>query len=216
MKPFLVLGVVLCFFASTGASQLVYQPNASPAGTHLSWWGCVVAEQIAWFAYDPDGAAASSRYISRSTDGGNTWHYDTIHVAPTTHTVGIMSAVDASTAWAVTVDNSGATSGALFKTTDGGDTWTHQTSAFPGSGGFLNNVHFFDPDNGVCTGDQNGGYFEIYTTTDGGENWVRVPSERIPAGIMGYGAWNYSYAYHGDCFWFADTRNRVYRTTDKG
>jgi hypothetical protein len=217
MKRLIAVAAVFCLFAAMSTSQLVYQPNASPTGTQMWWTGSVVNEQVAWFPYyEAIASGEYSHWISRTTDGGSTWHYDTVHIAPTDHQVGHMSAIDASTAWVVTYDAGGTTSGGMFKTTDGGDTWTQQTSAFPGSGGYLNNVHFFDADNGLCTGDQRDGYFEVYTTSDGGENWVRVPSGQIPAGVPGVQAWANSFTYHGDCFWFADNSNRVYRTTDKG
>jgi len=213
MRPLFSICILLCFTVWVGSAQLVYQPNASPNGTRI-FAGCVVNNQVAWFVYNPDQGPSS--FICRTTDGGSNWSYDTIHAASGKYDLGHMVAIDGFTAWVSSGDISGATSGALFKTTDGGETWTHQTSAFPGSGGYLNNVHFFDADNGLCTGDQNGGYFEIYTTSDGGDTWVRVPSEQIPPAIPGYSAWAFSYAYHGECFWFVDTRNRVYRSTDRG
>jgi len=213
MRPLSSVLILVCLAACAGSAQLVYQPSASPVGTRI-WSGSVVDDQVAWFVINPD--QGPSHFICRTTDGGSSWSYDTIHAALGKYNLGQMVAIDGFTAWVTSEDISGLTSGALFKTTDGGETWTHQTSAFAGSGGYLNNVHFFDSDNGLCTGDQNGGYFEIYTTSDGGDSWVRVPSEQIPAGIPGYSAWAFSYAYHGDCFWFVDTRNRVYRSTDRG
>ncbi len=51
-------------------------------------------------------------------------------------------------------------------------------------------------------GDPIGGYFEIYTTVDGGVTWTRVPQADIPIpyrgewGVVGY------YDVIGDTIWF--------------
>ena len=71
----------------------------------------------------------------------------------------------------------------MYKTTDGGLTWDKQETAFPGFNGNPIVIHFFDSNNGVCVGDPNNGYWAIYTTTNGGTNWIRVPSANIPAPI---------------------------------
>ena len=42
-------------------------------------------------------------------------------------------------------------------------------------------MKFFNSQDGVIFGDPLNGYFEIYTTSNGGNSWSRVPSENIPA-----------------------------------
>ena len=145
----------------------------------------------------------------RTTNGGANWTVSTITGA--TGSIGSsISALDANTAWA-------ATTGGIFKTTDGGLTWTKQGSAFSGTGGFPNVIHFFDANNGICTGEPRGGYWEIYTTTDGGALWSRVPSGNIPAPIpaneIGIGGVAEA---KGNVFWFSTLWGALYKTTDNG
>jgi photosystem II stability/assembly factor-like uncharacterized protein len=75
---------------------------------------------------------------------------------------------------------------------------------------------FFDQNNGFCMGDPVGGEYEIYTTSDGGNSWIKVAAENIPnpltseEGITGY------YSSIGDNAWFGTTKGRVYRSNDRG
>jgi hypothetical protein len=65
-------------------------------------------------------------------------------------------------------------------------------------------------------GDPNGGYFEIYTTTNGGTNWVRTAQANISANQTGeYGYTNMVDAV-GNTAWFGTNKGRLYKTTDKG
>jgi hypothetical protein len=65
-------------------------------------------------------------------------------------------------------------------------------------------------------GDPAGGYFEIYTTTDGGSNWTRIPSASIPAPLAGEYGYTHNYEVLGDILWFGTNRGRIYKTTDRG
>jgi hypothetical protein len=146
----------------------------------------------------------NSQYL-RTTNGGANWTVSTITGATGSTGSGI-TALDAYTAWA-------ATAGGIFKTTDGGLIWTQQLTALP-----FNRIHFFDANNGVCVSDPNGGYWAIYTTTNGGTNWTRVPSANIPAplsgevGIKG----NDEARSAGNTFWFATWGGSLYKSTDRG
>ena len=85
-----------------------------------------------------------------TTDGGQTW--DMVRFSDPS-SVYCIDALNADTAYVVASD--------IYKTTNRGNTWVKQITTF--STGFANCIHFFDPNNGVVTGDPNGGYFEIYT-----------------------------------------------------
>jgi len=149
----------------------------------------------------------NSQYL-RTTDGGTNWTVSTITGATGAAGTSI-TAIDANTAWV-------ATTGGVFKTTDGGSTWAKQTTAFSGSGGYPDAIHFFDSNNGVCVGDPSGGYWDIYTTTNGGTNWTRVPSGNIPSPLTDENrAENGSYSV-GNGFWFGTYNTSLYRTTDRG
>jgi hypothetical protein len=168
-----------------------------------------VDDNVCW------GKNSNNSQFVRTTDGGDNWTVSTVTGAAGLECSGI-SAINANTAWIAMNDPSGVTSGGIFKTTDGGNTWTQQT-AFQGSGGHPNIIHFFDANNGVCVGNPRNGEFEIYTTSNGGNNWNLVPGANIPnplAGELGIEHSNVHSA--GNSFWFQTYANRLYRTTNHG
>jgi photosystem II stability/assembly factor-like uncharacterized protein len=126
--------------------------------------------------------------------------------------------MDANTAYITIKDSTLTTSGGIFKTSDGGKNWTKQSTAFSGAGASPVRVYFFDANNGLAFGQPNDSYWEIYTTTDGGTNWIRVPSANIPApdlnpndaDLAGPGTAS------GNSFWFSSGTCSVYHTTDRG
>ena len=169
-----------------------------------------VDDNICW------GMNHTNSQFLRTTNGGTNWTVSTVTGASGLECSGI-TATDANIAWIAMNDPSGVTSGGIFNTMDGGLTWDKQESAFQGSGGYPNKIHFFDADNGVCVGDPRGGYWEIYTTTDGGSNWIRVPSANIPAPLPGeVGIEHRTEHAVGNIFWFQTLSNSLYRTTDHG
>ena len=177
----------------------------------------VIDKRTAWAtASDGSGGGAKVKDFTRTIDGF-TWESDTIN-APGTYGLSsaMISAIDENTAWVALFDGTNG-GGKIVKTSDGGQNWTHQSSAaFTAPNGFPNVVHFWDANNGWCQGDPNGGYFEFYTTTDGGTTWTRVPEGNIPASESSeYGTVGY-YAVYGDIVWFATNKGRIYKSTNKG
>jgi photosystem II stability/assembly factor-like uncharacterized protein len=179
-----------------------------------------VDENVVWaVGYDGSGSQLNVQEFTKTTDGGDLWVADLIDTAPSDGDSAMICALDDMYAWVPIYTASGTNQG-IWKTSDGGSTWAQQTTA-DFTGGFPNCVHFWDENNGWCMGDPVGGYFEIYTTTDGGDNWVRVPQGNIPApsssaeyGVVGY------YDVVGDTVWFgtqdANYGGRVFKSTDKG
>ena len=169
-----------------------------------------VNDNVCW------GKNSNNSQFLRTTNGGDTWSVSNVTDAAGLECSSI-SALNANTAWIAMNDPSNFTSGGIFKTTDGGSTWTKQITAFPVPGGHPNVIHFFNADNGLCVGNPRGGYWEIYTTADGGTNWSRVPSGNIPAPLSGELGIETSYdPPEGNFFWFPTLGNRLYRTTDLG
>jgi len=179
---------------------------------------CAVDENICWaVGYDGSGSQAPVQEFTRTINGGDLWEADLIDGAPTGGDTAMIFALDDMTAWVPI--HSGTPQG-IWKTSDGGVTWAQQTTA-DFTGGFPNCVYFWNENDGWCMGDPVDGYFQLYTTTDGGDNWVRVPTENIPApsssieyGVVGY------YDVIGDTVWFGTQDQtlggRVYKSTDKG
>jgi len=169
-----------------------------------------VDDNVCW------GKNSNNSQFVRTTDGGNNWTVSTVTGASGLECSGI-SAINANTAWIAMNDPSNVTSGGIFKTTNGGSNWVRDTTAFQGSGGHPNVIHFFDANNGLCVGNPRGGYWEIYTTADGGTNWARVSSVNIPAPLSGELGIEHSNVHSaGNSFWFQTYANRLYRTTDHG
>ena len=147
--------------------SVLAQFNVCPTGSYTQGvvFAHAVDEQIYWAVRrDVPGTIVT-------TDGGNTWAVNSF-VDPKNFGVSCVHAFNADIAFLV--------ASTIFKTTDRGTTWSAATGVFTNPSSFPNTIHFFDQNNGVAMGDPVDGYFEIYTTTNAGVNWVRVPSSNIP------------------------------------
>ncbi|KAA9339548.1 T9SS type A sorting domain-containing protein [Hymenobacter busanensis] len=122
---------------------------------------------------------------AKSTDGGATWTKGDLQIG-TGYTVGQFVAIDANTAFVMSY---GATTGGgeVRRTTDGGATWVNLNGAnqvnFTLAGSFPDAMTFFDANNGVVFGDPQPagtGPFQVYTTSNGGNTWTRVPAANLP------------------------------------
>jgi photosystem II stability/assembly factor-like uncharacterized protein len=215
MRTILVLGfwlTMLCF-PSPMFSQWIVQHSGLPASLNPTLILSAVDSNVCWGVQSDIQVGVSNPKGVVTTDGGDHWSLIQLPVSSGLKPVSI-AALNKDTAWIALYDSSQLTSGGIFKTTDGGLSWIKQSSAFPGAGGNPDRIYFFDADNGLCTGQPRNGYWEIYTTSDGGTNWTRVPSADIPAMEPGdrlgpgTGADN--------SFWFNTASCSVYRTTDRG
>ncbi len=206
-RVFLLL-LTISLAAMAQSPWILQRASGLPNSVNPSVVFSAVDENICW------GINTNNSQYLRTTDGGTNWTVSTITGATGLKGGGI-SAIDANTAYVAMNSN---TNDGIYKTTDGGLTWVKQGSAFSGSGGFPNVVHFFNANNGVCAGDPRGGYWEIYTTTDGGANWSRVPSGNIPPPLSGESgiSGNEAKVVVGNSFWFSTWAGSLYRTTDRG
>ena len=187
---------------------LVYT-SANAQWVHISINGAyrysdAVNDQIFW------AGRSDVTGTSCTTDGGQTWEMSTF-TDPKGWPVYCIDALNHDTAFTTT--------STIYKTTDGGTTWTAATGVFNNALSFPNVIHFFDQNNGVAMGDPVEGYFEIYTTTNGGDNWVRVPSGNIPAALTDEIGIVSQFAVYNNTIWFgtfATTAIRIFRSTDMG
>jgi Secretion system C-terminal sorting domain len=174
----------------------------------------------AWF-YAVDGSGSGDLYQqwARTTDGGETWTIGDIILPSAEYQVGGIHAISATKCY-ISVHAAGLVTiqGGIWVTEDAGVTWTKQITASynTGSDSFANFVHFFDAQNGVTMGDPASNYFEIYTTSNGGTNWVRVPSANIPAPLTGEYGYTNIYETFGDNLWLGTNKGRMLRSSDKG
>lgn len=180
--------------------------------------GISIVDSLTLWAWAFDGFDPNNPILqfTRTMDGGDHWKADSI-MLPSVQGYGMSNlyAVSKDTAYAAVFGPSGG--GKILQTTNGGKEWVAQTSAsFAAPNGFPNVVYFFNRSNGVCMGDPNNNYFEIYTTSNGGSTWTRVPSGNIPAKVTDEtGTTNY-YDAKGDTIWFGTSNGRVFRSVNKG
>jgi hypothetical protein len=176
-----------------------------------------VDTNIVWIcSYDGSAGGANRQDFSRTIDGGMNWTAGVVPV-PASHDWGMIFALNADTAWSVFYDAVATNGGGIWKTMDGGVTWAQQDSGLIyDATSFPNVVHFWDADTGWTMGDPNTLDYEMYTTVDGGDNWVRVPLANVPPPLNGeYGIVGH-YNVIGDTIWFDTNKGRVYRSIDKG
>ncbi|MBS7785688.1 T9SS type A sorting domain-containing protein [Flavobacterium sp. CYK-55] len=195
------------------------QPAASTGMRSIS----IVDDNTVWLSNScgTTGCTTIRRY-SLSTDSGVSWTTNAIDLGASAANLEIANicGVSATTAFASVFPKASGALGGIWKTTDAGLSWARQaTASFNSADGasFCNLVHFWDENNGVTMGDPAGGYFEIYTTTNGGSVWTRVPSGSIPAPIDAaeYGLTN-QFTVTGDVIWIGTTFGRILKSTDHG
>lgn len=181
----------------------------------------IVDASVIW-AIALDNSAAPDYTIkefTKSTNGGETWTSGTIDLGANTTGLGItsISAISDEIAW-ITAAPDVSDLGGVWKTTDGGLTWTKQATALftNPDDSYTSFVHFWDASNGVTGGDTESGTFEIYTTSDGGNNWNRVIGANIPASLVGETGYVGVTSVIGNTFWFGTSAGRIFKSTDKG
>jgi photosystem II stability/assembly factor-like uncharacterized protein len=211
-KMFYFVFSVMCFSSPLFSQWSIIQHSGLPDSQNPTLVFAVVDSNVCW-GFQP---WISNPKCVLTTDGGNHWQLVSLPAVTGVHLLSGY-AIDMNIAWIVLDDTAGTSNGGIFKTINGGNDWIKQGTAYPGAGGHPSEIYFFNADSGLCVGEPRNGYWEIYTTTDGGTNWIRVPSASIPApapedftgdGISRAGA--------GNCFWFNSASCSVYRTTDKG
>ncbi len=216
MNRKILLSVFLLIIALSGNSQFVLKPlNYQVSGDYYSpYYYSIVNEDQVWLGtkHNSISGADTYTYAVHTTDGGDTWIFDSIPV-PGQPNICNVSAVDASTVFYVFVDNW--SNGSIWKTTDGGTTWIQKTTN-QFQGGFADFYHAFNASEGIAVGDPNCGYFEIYTTADGGDSWARTDSSDIPAPLPGEMGLTDGFSSFGDNIWFASNIGRCFKSTDHG
>lgn len=177
----------------------------------------VDADTIWVSAYDGTNTANYITEFSTSTDGGNNWNAGTIATGIIGAGIGNISAINSLTAWAAIFHPTQAVAGGIWKTIDKGVSWTQQSTAAFSAASFPDIVFFWDANNGIAIGDPIGGYFEVYTTTNGGTNWLRTPNTANQlTNISAEYAYINGFSVVGNTLWMGTNKGRIFKTTDKG
>ncbi len=181
----------------------------------------IVDENVTWLNMEIGNSSENSiRRFSKTLDGGFVWASAEIDLgsdAPNLEIANI-SGTSASEAYAAVFPKTSNVQGGIWKTIDGGVHWNRQNSTdFSDESSYPNLVHFWNQNQGVAMGDPAGGYFEIYTTTNGGVNWSRVSISEalIPLAADEYGMRN-KYTVTENTIWILTTYNRLLKSSDRG
>lgn len=187
-------------------------------------WGIAMKYEVATDGYE--WVAMDSLVFTKTSDGGETWTGGTIPMGEEPYASNICP-INADTAWATGVDIDYVSY--IMRTGDGGQTWQRQfEDGFSTASSYINFVHFWDAQNGIAIGDPAESdndpepFFEIYKTSDGGQNWTRVGSDQIPAMLPDEFGFGGNYCTFGDHIWFSTfdfvTYNwlRIFHSTDRG
>ncbi|MBI5538481.1 MAG: C10 family peptidase [Bacteroidia bacterium] len=166
-------------------------------------------------AFDGSGGTTTVREFTRTVNGGITWTPGVINFTnATNYGVANIFAFDDSICYAAMFPT-GSTGGVIVKTVDAGNTWS--TANSPGfSTSWLDFVHFFNTNDGVCVGDPAGNDFVIYTTANGGTTWTQVSIASLPNCLSGEAGITNLYDAFGNTIWFGTSSGRVYKSSNKG
>jgi photosystem II stability/assembly factor-like uncharacterized protein len=151
--------------------------------------------------------------VARTNNGGQTWDTVSLRLSPESY-FGPLFAIDSLTAWLVVSQGDFG----IYKTTDGGLNWNKQSAGFTETS-FPDLVYFWNKNEGFVLGDADGGnlnYLEIYTTTDGGDTWTRVPSDKVPPEVTSTVNTPKVLSVINDTAWVSASPGYILRSTDKG
>ncbi|MEO8764911.1 MAG: hypothetical protein ABI416_11515 [Ginsengibacter sp.] len=164
-------------------TQFVFSPwHTRSSGVSITQRGIIEMsepDQFTCYGLLFDGDYNPGHDITVTHDGGATWHEQSIAGLENKYLFGV-AATTPRIAHLIGYDPNGG--GIVSRTTDGGMHWDPEAvNAYTDPVSFPDDIQFFNPANGVIFGDSRDGYYEIYTTHNGGNTWNRVPSDRIPA-----------------------------------
>jgi photosystem II stability/assembly factor-like uncharacterized protein len=213
-RIFLFLGLIVCgssYGQWTAQSSGFLTPDRKVVDLFA------INPNIVWAVAKDNGGSSPCRDFTKTINGGTNWLTGTINSAPTSYDFSNITAIDENVAW-VAMHNTIGSGGGVYKTTDGGANWFQQGGGviFTGATSLPNSVYFWNANNGVVLGNPSAGYFEIYTTNNGGTTWTRVPSINIPTPQAGEVGTNDKFCFYGATIWFTSSAGRVFKSTNAG
>ena len=156
------------------------------------------------------------RRYSKTIDGGTTWTTGAIDLGADGANLEInnIHGISATVAYAAVCPKTQTAVGGVWKTTDGGTVWIRQ-DAFNNAGSNPELAYFWNANNGVAVGDPVNGYFEIYTTSNGGANWTRTASSPAIMSIdQNESGLPNKFTVTGNTIWAGTTFGRILKSAD--
>ena len=209
--------IPMCFHAQNFWTEVIpFSNDVNLSSLHMS----IVDENIIWVSGTAFLSPGNSQERwSYSSDGGYTWNTGIIDLNNPDLVVSSISALSANKAYVSVFSKNSGSFGGVWITEDSGTTWTNQpTASFNSSSdSFANFIHFWDNNTGVVVGDPVSGFFEIYTTMNGGTDWNPVQQLNIPLPIdANEYALTDKYETQGNSIRFATTFGRIFTSDDFG
>jgi photosystem II stability/assembly factor-like uncharacterized protein len=204
-----ILSLPLSLLLAAHSATAQWTPQSSVTDAELRGLS-VISADAAW-------ASGQRGTVVRTTDGGRHWVADTIPTAAKLD-VRAIAATSPMIAHALSI----ADSGRIFRTSDGGHTWSPRFMSLR-KGSFLDAIRFWDARHGIAVSDPVDGRFLLVTTSDGGDSWTEVPTDRLPLALPNEGA----FAASGSCLatygsndvWFVTggaAVARIFHSSDRG
>lgn len=208
-----LLGLAMMLFFNNGLqAQWTIQKTALPDNIlGVYTFSAVDANTIWTVPYSYSGC----NKLVKTSDGGKTWELITVTGGEGLAFAG-MHALDVNNVWVAMWPSGTSTDSAIFYSSDGGKSWVQQETAFCKTCGYISFIHFFNKKEGITVGDPNGGQFEIYFTSNGGEKWEAINSKNIPMPDIGETPVASNFETFGDNIWFGTTEGRLFRSVDRG
>ena len=168
-----------------------------------------ISNLVAW-------ASGANGTVLRTLNGGQTW--EVLHVADAEQLdFRDIDAISERDAYVLSIGPGEASR--IYKTTDAGAHWTLQLKNTD-AGVFLDAMSFWTPARGIAFSDSVDRQFVIFSTTDGGSTWSRIPSSALPEALPSEGAYAASgtnVAMFGtDDVWIGTSAARVLHSSNGG
>ena|ERR1035438_3276032 len=162
------IAIIICSITSHAQKIEVLTSGTKTSIRGLS----VVSDKIIW-------ASGSNGTVGKSVDGGMTWQWIIVKNFEKNDFRDI-EAFDAKTAIIMAI----AEPAYILKTMDGGKTWkTVFTDSTKGM--FLDAMDFWNINSGIVLGDPINGKFFIARTFNGGNDWQKIPFDKLPSADPG-------------------------------
>lgn len=166
-----------------------------------------------------------TREIIRTTNGGDNWDVTLLPETDGNYLPVRITAQSSEEAWVLALRYPSPGRAKLFHTTNAGADWTDIPAPFNEQGKGVQNIHFFNAQEGVMfgsprTGNASVDQIKIFRTENGGQLWTELFDPNVPQPDSNDSYFLFSgndnYAAVGDTLWFVTTQNNVYRTVDRG